>query len=259
MLGSVTSITSSSNPFWKIAARCLALLVVVEAITHLGLTVYGIMLYKCQSTPFRRLFFTYVTYFYNKKCGNLTKLFAPIKNPEDIDCDEDNNMSCTVEDAMGLVLSKVAFNKFSNQAFYVSKYLKIYLFFDIALIVNSATVSWYLIRPKNITSKKVASYYVVFVILIVVWLITDLVFTLMYKKDIDKTGHLDTWLNFVKVQYKDLGDVVNRLGTVPSTGSMWMVLFWCRLYGIFMIVNVATIISVGIFWSPKIKSGFDEF
>lgn len=250
------SVTSGCLKNYTTAVKCLLVLSVAHTIAHLGLSVYGFMLVECQATPYRSMFFTYVTYFYNSTCGNLTELFAPIKKSEDVNCGENKGDACTVDEAMALVLNKIAFGKISSPAWDIRSIMLIYIVMDSVMIFCSAYLAtffiWHRDDPRNL-----ALYYLYLAITTLYLLVMDIVCTMLYQKDIAKTQRLDNWLDFLGVNWKDLGDLTERLGTLPSTGSMWLVLFFCGL-GIFMILNAAFLICITILWYPMIKKGFAE-
>lgn len=241
---------------WMKSVRCFAILSTAHGIAHLCITVYAFMLDKCQTTPFRRLFFTYVNYLYDPACGNLTKIFAPTKNQKDIDCGEDNNIRCTVEEATALVLNKIAFGKLSNKAEEVNLILVFYMVFDIIWILSCMTLTYNMYAKNSL--KTMVSTYVTFELSTIALLVTDLVCTLIYQKHIGQTQRLDTWLDFLKIERKDLGNLTERLGTLPSTGATWMVHFWCRLYGALMIVNLFAIYIVCVYSYPEMKRYVEE-
>lgn len=238
----------------KVLTVCLGIAAILHGICHIVLTIYFHQLHICKAKPIQDLFFIYVNYFYDPACGNLTELFAPLKTPEEIDCSAAKGQRCSLKDAAALVLDKLDFGELSNKASEIHKIINLYIAFDVLWIISSIIMvigMWFELSPMM-----TAMVYIPWEIMTLILLLTDCGCSIKFYKQIRKSNYLYTWMDYLGIKWRYLGDLSKRLGDVPAGGATGLVLMFSR-YGFLMLVNSLSMVIIGIFAFSEFKRASD--
>lgn len=226
----------------KIAALGLGLVAIVHGILHMILFIYLHQLHICKANPINGVFFTYVNYFYDPACGNLSEIFAPLKPLDEIDCDASENKPCSITDAAALLLDKLDFGNLSNRASEIHNIVKLYIAFDVFWIICSVIMvvgMWFDMSPM-----RTAMVYIPWEVMTLILLLTDCGCSIKFYKHIRRSNYLYTWMDYVGIKWRNLGDLSKRLGDLPAKGGTGLILIFSR-YGAFMVLNSLSMVVIG--------------
>lgn len=258
---SIKTSNMCSDNYWNCVLA--SILTIIQAGAHLGLTLYGLLIHGCKVSPKHLTFFLYITYFYDSKCGNLTKIYEnttlhqkeyylphcvlevqPNKTTgQQGNSNETGKIVWKNSNIIKEMLVRVEFPIRSRRAEVVHDYLMAYLILDSLWIVTAiGLLIGVCMYVRDVLS---VIFYFPWVLVAAAVIILDTITIFVFAIDIGRTDTASYWLRTVGAKnLENLTDLDWKVpGSVTTFPAVTMLLGASRLFLIY-ILNVFFFLAI---------------